>query len=209
MCKMIPPQHIVGKYFFFNTDSFEWRRATEDDYINITNLVPRFSLFRDLGENDPLWYSMWKSYTMGSGKEATMFKELRWFDGKTNISKKERRITDLEEHGYLGGAIKVRSHYAIVLKSRNYDILRHEIQHAMDDSDDADNYGSNCHSDVFNIRNGNIFYHELRGRIVEKQTKPKERLEKTINDTWEMYCGEQPLVGTKNLATLIRKNKKT
>lgn len=208
MCKMIPKEQIIGKYFFFNKDSFEWRRATEDDYINIIHLVPKFSLFRDLDENDPLWYSLWKSYTMGSGNEATMFKELSWFKGKANNSKKEERIRDLDEHDYLGGAIKIGAQYAIVLKSRNYDILRHEIQHAMDDSDNAENYGSNCDSHVFNIKHGNIFYHEVRGRIVEKQRK-KERLEKTINDTWTMYCGEQSLEGTKVLAKLIRENKIT
>ena len=207
--KMIPSTQIIGKYFFFNTNSFEWRRATDKDYRNIIELVPRFSVIKDLDENDPLWYSMWKSYTRGSGKEATLFKELRWFDGETNISKKERRIKDLENNDYLGCAMKVGSKYVIVLKSRNYDILRHEIQHAMDDSDDFDIYGCNCHSNVFDFRNGNIFYHEVRGRIVEKQTKSNESLEQTIQDTWEMYCGEVSSVDIKNLAMLILGNKKT
>jgi len=182
----IPRRVIVGKLFFFD-ENFTLRKADEEDYRKITEIVSVFKLFKELEEDDPLWRVMWESYTRGHGVDATQFKDLHWFDENVKNSTKEGRLSDLEKLGYIGGAFRCGETYAIVLDEKDFDILRHEVQHALDDSDDLERYGSSCDGDVYNVRQGNTFYHEVRGRIVEKQTQ-KETLFKTIKDTWNMYC---------------------
>ena len=183
---VIPRRAIVGKLFFFD-ENFKLKKACEEDYKKIAEIVSVFKLFNDLDEDDQLWRVIWESYTRGDGVEAAKFKNLNWFHENVKNSTREKRLSDLEEMGYIGGAFRCGDSYAIVLDDNDFNILRHEVQHALDDSDDLEKYGSSCYGDVYSVRQGNTFYHEVRGRIVEKQTQ-KETLFKTIKDTWLMYC---------------------
>lgn len=184
----------MGFGFFFDAD-FQWRIASKPDCSSLLKKLHAITTFADLKEDDPLWRDAWESYTRGSGPEAEKFKKLRWFtaDGVANATKTaNQRRADLDAMQYLGGAFRSMHHphlYSIVLTEMDDDVCRHELQHVLDDSDEPGKYGSACEANVMDPSQaqGNIFYHELRGRIVESQRVTPQ----IVRETWKMYCDGQ------------------
>jgi hypothetical protein len=119
-------------------DRFIWRNETElrrlapDEIAEVKSLIKKVCAWSGLSKAE--WKIAWESFARNSD-EFHPFPDMR-----------AQRYALLLKHNILGGAFKYADgFYFIVLTSpKNAAILRHEMQHVIDDADNPSVYTSDC-----------------------------------------------------------------
>ncbi len=121
--KLFHIRNALKRYKFIPKDESSLRMLSSDEQSALLRNIEAIHSFSEIPDDSKLWSLIWKSYAK---TDASFICELKC---------KSDRLSHLKKRWIHGGSFKCGRYIIVVRNLRHRSIVRHEIQHVIDDAD--------------------------------------------------------------------------